>query len=476
MESDSILKIRAEVSGTSDVAELLKKLEQGKLTLNEITQLKKGLNAAFKEVATGTKEWQLYAYALAKVNDVQRDVRITTRAGHEEYFKLGLEIRQLTLASGLLSGKAAEIGGALGSSISGAIGLKQALTPLGIAMGPVSIGITALIALLPNLVNYFRESAKEAMGLADELTRVADLRVRLEEAGKIEKIKAYQEALDLLLKKRNEADIRREQAKGGIDLLGMSDEDYKALDAKIGNLRVELKGLYDSLKMPSVGEQFVFGDPEEQRKIDEHNREFERKRIQMMLEGAKALGGPGTLPKNGGMVIGPTAAVPQTPKIQAKLTFGEMITQTKAFESAFSDATSVISQGISSQIGGAFREVFGGANSMLGQFAGQFVSTLSDILLRLAINLGLTEIGITMLPGRALGGPVSAGTPYVVGERGPEIFIPSQSGRVVSNAKSSRFPGGDVGMQPIVLDTRIRGNDLVLVQAKASRARSGRTM
>lgn len=33
-------------------------------------------------------------------------------------------------------------------------------------------------------------------------------------------------------------------------------------------------------------------------------------------------------------------------------------------------------------------------------------------------------------PGRALGGPVSANVPYLVGERGPEMFIPSGSGRI----------------------------------------------
>jgi len=33
-------------------------------------------------------------------------------------------------------------------------------------------------------------------------------------------------------------------------------------------------------------------------------------------------------------------------------------------------------------------------------------------------------------PGRATGGPVSAGRSYVVGERGPELFVPSSGGRV----------------------------------------------
>lgn len=35
--------------------------------------------------------------------------------------------------------------------------------------------------------------------------------------------------------------------------------------------------------------------------------------------------------------------------------------------------------------------------------------------------------------GRASGGPVSAGTPYLVGERGPELFVPRLSGNIVSN-------------------------------------------
>lgn len=34
------------------------------------------------------------------------------------------------------------------------------------------------------------------------------------------------------------------------------------------------------------------------------------------------------------------------------------------------------------------------------------------------------------LPGRATGGPVSPGRAYVVGERGPELFVPTSSGAV----------------------------------------------
>lgn len=41
--------------------------------------------------------------------------------------------------------------------------------------------------------------------------------------------------------------------------------------------------------------------------------------------------------------------------------------------------------------------------------------------------------GGTPLPTRANGGPVSSGTTYLVGERGPELFTPKQSGAIVPN-------------------------------------------
>ena len=37
------------------------------------------------------------------------------------------------------------------------------------------------------------------------------------------------------------------------------------------------------------------------------------------------------------------------------------------------------------------------------------------------------------MEGRAAGGPVTAGTPYIVGERGPEVIVPGRSGTVIPN-------------------------------------------
>jgi hypothetical protein len=41
-------------------------------------------------------------------------------------------------------------------------------------------------------------------------------------------------------------------------------------------------------------------------------------------------------------------------------------------------------------------------------------------------------------PGRATGGPVSAGRPYVVGERGSELFVPAGNGRIEQMSRGGR--------------------------------------
>jgi phage-related minor tail protein len=46
-----------------------------------------------------------------------------------------------------------------------------------------------------------------------------------------------------------------------------------------------------------------------------------------------------------------------------------------------------------------------------------------------------SSFGMGLLPGRAAGGPVSSGQTYMVGERGPELFVPGRSGTIVANDK-----------------------------------------
>jgi hypothetical protein len=63
-----------------------------------------------------------------------------------------------------------------------------------------------------------------------------------------------------------------------------------------------------------------------------------------------------------------------------------------------------------------------------------------------------------LLP-RAMGGPVSANTPYIVGERGPELFVPGTSGGIVPNNKLGM--GGGVTVAPVYnIDARGATADL----------------
>ena len=53
-------------------------------------------------------------------------------------------------------------------------------------------------------------------------------------------------------------------------------------------------------------------------------------------------------------------------------------------------------------------------------------------------GIGALVSGLLGLPGRAAGGPVAPGRAYVVGERGPELFVPTSSGRVAPGGRSGR--------------------------------------
>jgi tape measure domain-containing protein len=71
-------------------------------------------------------------------------------------------------------------------------------------------------------------------------------------------------------------------------------------------------------------------------------------------------------------------------------------------------------------------------------------------------GFGKSAINIPKPPGaRALGGPVSAGGAYMVGEQGPELLrMGSQSGFVLPNHKLSKAGGQTTVLQPIHFDLR----------------------
>jgi len=105
----------------------------------------------------------------------------------------------------------------------------------------------------------------------------------------------------------------------------------------------------------------------------------------------------------------------------------------------FDDAGGMIAQGFEDAI-------------LSGQKLGEVVRALGQDLLRLVFRQQITGplaagIGNAIFQGfgaRAMGGPVNAGSPYMVGEKGPELFVPSSSGSIVPNGAMGSS-GGSAG-------------------------------
>lgn len=96
------------------------------------------------------------------------------------------------------------------------------------------------------------------------------------------------------------------------------------------------------------------------------------------------------------------------------------------------------------------------ATEALGNALGRIADRLADIAIQSAIDGifgksggtggGLIGSFVGSLLGRAGGGAVQAGQPYRVGEQGPEVFVPTASGRIVPNSALGR--SGNITFAP----------------------------
>jgi hypothetical protein len=112
---------------------------------------------------------------------------------------------------------------------------------------------------------------------------------------------------------------------------------------------------------------------------------------------------------------------------------------------AFAALDEIAAQALRSGIG----SLFGG-----GQRAGGGLGGLVTSLAGVALGL----------PGRATGGPVSPGQAYLVGERGPEVFVPTSSGRVEAGSG-----GGRRDVRVAINLTAPRGTDVPMALRRSQR-------
>jgi hypothetical protein len=95
------------------------------------------------------------------------------------------------------------------------------------------------------------------------------------------------------------------------------------------------------------------------------------------------------------------------------------------------DSIRTAAEGFANELTDVFFEATGDIGDMFENLA----KTIAKALFYQAVSAPLIDsiLGAFKIPGRAMGGPVAAGSPYMVGERGPELFVPRQSGQIVPN-------------------------------------------
>ena len=86
--------------------------------------------------------------------------------------------------------------------------------------------------------------------------------------------------------------------------------------------------------------------------------------------------------------------------------------------------------------------------------------------LRKNTGLGLVSSALSFLPGFAQGGAVGKGRPIMVGERGPELFIPNSSGQITQSARGMGGRSANVTFNINTIDSR--GFDQALVENRGT--------
>jgi len=103
------------------------------------------------------------------------------------------------------------------------------------------------------------------------------------------------------------------------------------------------------------------------------------------------------------------------------------------------------------------------------------IRELVKIAVQAALTFAIKSIAGSFgfaIPGLAEGGPVRKGNPYIVGEEGPELFVPNSSGSILPNGQTtqsiSQTGEGDVNVNFNITTVDATGFDELLVSRRAT--------
>jgi hypothetical protein len=123
----------------------------------------------------------------------------------------------------------------------------------------------------------------------------------------------------------------------------------------------------------------------------------------------------------------------------ARRQFNRIVAVVRAVIGAAGAAASALGHAIYSAIIGPVRAVVGAVTAAINEVIGKIQAAVAALKSLFALQStgpqvhgrkGARKLG-HILTGRQLGGPVSEGSPYWVGERGPEVFVPHGPGAIV---------------------------------------------
>ena len=99
----------------------------------------------------------------------------------------------------------------------------------------------------------------------------------------------------------------------------------------------------------------------------------------------------------------------------------------------------------------------------LGDTAKSILNDLSSSLIKLGVNTLLSKIpgfgGLPSLLPRANGGPVKKGGNFLVGEKGPELFVPKRSGTIIPNDKLAGGGSTNISVNVDASGSSVQGNE-----------------